>query len=187
MTKIKNKLLLAFILISLIPLIVLGGYGLTTISGSLESASTAKLSDKVSLYSLEVQDFLKNVSNDLFYLRDSVTLNSLVNALAGDDILNSSTAVKNLEKDFLAFSKQKKIYYQVRFLNADGMEVVRVDRNEGESTIIAKNRLQNKKTRYYFADTAKLGHGKLMISPLDLNRERGEVERPLRPVIRYGT
>ncbi|RUM34622.1 MAG: hypothetical protein DSY50_06165, partial [Desulfobulbus sp.] len=28
---------------------------------------------------------------------------------------------------------------------------------------------------------------KLMISPLDLNRERGEVERPLRPVIRYGT
>ncbi|HHB75993.1 MAG TPA: HAMP domain-containing protein, partial [Desulfobulbus sp.] len=74
-----------------------------------------------------------------------------------------------------------------RFLNADGMEVVRVDRNNGESKIIPQSRLQNKKSRYYFADTAKLASGKLMISPLDLNREHGKVEKPLRPVIRYGT
>lgn len=187
MTKIKNKLLLSFILISLIPLIVLGGYGLTTISDALESASTEKLSDKVALYSSEVHDFLKNVSNDLFYLRDSVTLRSLVDSLATNDDMSSSAAIRNLEKDFLAFSKQKKIYYQVRFLNPSGMEVVRVDRNGDESTIIPQERLQNKKSRYYFADTAKLGNGKLMISPLDLNRERGKVERPLRPVIRYGT
>ena len=187
MTKIKNKLLLSFILVSLIPLIVLGGYGLTSISDSLESASTGKLSDKVSLYSSEVQDFLKNVSNDLFYLRDSVTLRSLVKNLSDGDAMDAATAKEKLAKDLLAFSKQKKIYYQVRFLNADGMEVVRVDRNEGESSVVAENKLQNKKSRYYFADTAKLGHGKLMISPLDLNREHGKVERPLRPVIRYGT
>lgn len=187
MTKIKNKLLLSFILVSLIPLIVLGGYGVTSISKSLESASTGKLSDKVSLFSLEVQDFLKNVSNDLFYLRDSVTLRTLVKELSDGETMAAATAKENLAKDFLAFSKQKKIYYQVRFLNADGMEIVRVDRNEDESNIVPEKRLQNKKSRYYFADTAKLAHGKLMISPLDLNREHGKVERPLRPVIRYGT
>lgn len=187
MTKIKNKLLLAFILISLIPLVVLGGYGLKTITEALESASIGKLGDKVSLYSFEIEDFLKSVSDDLFYLRDSSTLQALIDSLNADSTLLESTAIANLENDFLAFSKHKKIYYQVRFLDANGMEVVRVDRNQGESAIVPKNRLQNKKSRYYFADTAKLGHGKLMISPLDLNREHGEVERPLRPVIRYGT
>ncbi len=187
MTKIRNKLLFAFILVSLIPLVVLGGYALTNITKSLRSTNTSKLSDKVSLISFEIEDFLKNVSNDLFYLRDSVPLQAMVADMANMEIGQSAAARKNLEQDFLAFSKHKKIYHQVRFLNADGMEVVRVDRNHGKSIIVPRARLQNKKNRYYFADTAKLASGKLMISPLDLNREHGKVEKPLRPVIRYGT
>ncbi len=187
MTKIRNKLLFAFILVSLIPLVVLGGYALTNISQSLRSINTSKLNDKVSLISFEIEDFLKNVSDDLFYLRDSVPLQAMISDMATMDTEQFESARKNLEQDFLAFSRHKKIYYQVRFLNADGMEVVRVDRNNGESKIIPQSRLQNKKNRYYFADTAKLANGKLMISPLDLNREHGKVEKPLRPVIRYGT
>ncbi|HID70874.1 MAG TPA: HAMP domain-containing protein [Desulfobacterales bacterium] len=187
MNKIRNRLLLSFILVSLIPLIVLGGYGVTSISKSLESASIGKLNDKVSLISFEIEDFLKSVANDLFYLRDSVTLSNVAENIDRNSVFSTSTAIENLEKDFLAFSKHKKIYHQVRFLNAEGMEVVRVDRNVGKSVIVSEDRLQNKKKRYYFADTAKLAAGKMMISPLDLNRERGEVERPLRPVIRYGT
>jgi methyl-accepting chemotaxis protein len=186
MTKIRNKLLLAFILVSLIPLVALGGYALTSISGSLRSISNSKLKDKVSLVSFGIEDFLKNVSNDLFYLRDSVPLRVMVGDMAGM-AGESEVDRENLEQDFLAFSKHKKIYHQVRFLNADGMEVVRVDRNHGESKVVAREKLQSKKKRYYFADTAKLANGKLMISPLDLNREHGKVEQPLRPVIRYGT
>ena len=187
MTKIRNKLLFAFILVALIPLVVLGGYALINISQSLRSINTSKLNDKVSLISFEIEDFLKNVSDDLFYLRDSVPLQTMISDMATMDAEQFDRARKNLEKDFLAFSRHKKIYYQVRFLNADGMEVVRIDRNHGESKIIPESRLQNKKSRYYFADTAKLANGKLMISPLDLNREHGKVEKPLRPVIRYGT
>ncbi len=187
MTKIRNKLLLAFILVALIPLIVLGGYALTNISQSLRSINTSKLEDKVSLLSFEIEDFLKNVSDDLFYLRDSVPLQEMIRDMSTMNSEQFDSARQKLAQDFLAFSKHKKIYYQVRFLNADGMEVVRVDRNNGESKIIPEARLQNKKNRYYFADTAKLANGKLMISPLDLNREHGKVEKPLRPVIRYGT
>ncbi len=187
MTKIRNKLLLAFILVSLIPLVVLGGYALTNITKSLRSTNTSKLSDKVSLISFQIEDFLKNVSDDLFYLRDSVPLRNFLNDIAGQDPELFEKTRKNLEQDFLAFSENKKIYYQVRFLNADGMEVVRIDRNHGKSIIVPQSRLQNKKGRYYFADTAKLPAGKLMISPLDLNREHGKVEKPVHPVIRYGT
>ncbi len=187
MTKIRNKLLFAFILVALIPLVVLGGYALTNISQSLRSINTSKLNDKVSLISFEIEDFLKNVSDDLFYLRDSVPLQEMINDMSTMDTGQFDRARKNLEQDFLAFSRHKKIYYQVRFLNADGMEVVRIDRVNGESKIIPASRLQNKKSRYYFADTARLANGKLMISPLDLNREHGKVEKPLRPVIRYGT
>ncbi len=187
MTKIRNKLLFAFILISLIPLIIVGGYALTNISSSLKSIHSGKLNDKVTIISSQIENFLKNVSNDLFYLRDSAALRTMIGDSANPNINNTSFARKKLEEDFLAFSRNKKIYHQVRFLDVDGMEIVRVDRNHDESAIVARDRLQNKKKRYYFADTAELTNGQLMISPLDLNRERGKVEQPLRPVIRYGT
>ncbi len=188
MGKIRNKLLLAFILVSLIPLIALGGYALTSISKSLREVSSGKLQDRVGLVSFEIEDFLKNVSNDLFYLRDSVLLRDMVRDMAQGDETDFETMRNKLAEDFLAFSKHKKIYHQVRFLDADGMEIVRVDRvNRIKSVVVPRDRLQNKKNRYYFADTAKLPKGELMISPLDLNREHGQVEKPLRPVIRYGT
>jgi len=189
MKKIKNKLLLSFILISLVPLIALGGYGLTNVSKSLSAASTSKLNDKVNLVSSKIEGFLANVKSDLFYLRDSVPLHILLESLSVSPVNSEDVAKarKLLAEDFREFSRHKKIYHQVRFLDAEGMEFVRVDR-EGNSTIIVpEGRLQNKKKRYYFADTAKLPKGKMMISPLDLNRERGKVEQPLRPVIRYGT
>ncbi len=187
MNKIKNKLLLAFILVSLIPLVVLGGYGLTSITTSLKTMSTSKLSDKVTLVSAEIEAFLKNVTTDLFYLRDSMSLHNMLGIMQSTFATEESITRKTLEQDFLAFSMNKKIYHQIRFLDASGMEIVRIDRVRGMSSVIAKSRLQDKKSRYYFTDTAKLKNGELMISPLDLNRERGEVEQPIRPVIRYGT
>lgn len=187
MTKIRSKLLLAFILISLIPLIVVGGYALTTISDSLRAASNNKLEDKVTLVSFGIEDFLKNVSTDLYYLRDSALLKTMTDGMNSNSFAQTQQARRDLEQDFLAFSKHKAIYHQIRFLDKTGMEVLRVDRTQGTSIIVPREKLQNKKKRYYFADTAKLASGKLMISPLDLNRERGQVEQPLRPVIRYGT
>jgi len=187
MTKIRSKLLLAFILISLIPLIIVGGYALTTISDSLRSASNNKLEDKVTLVSFGIEDFLKNVSTDLFYLRDSTLLKNMLDGMNSSSFGQRQQTRQDLEQDFLAFSKHKAIYHQIRFLDINGMEIVRIDRNQGTSMVVPKEKLQNKKKRYYFADTAKLANGKLMISPLDLNRERGQVEQPLRPVIRYGT
>ncbi len=189
MKKIKTKLLLAFILISLVPLIVLGGYGLINVSKSLGAASTSKLNDKVGLISSEVETFLSNVKSDLFYLRDSVSLRLLIESMetTKGNAEQIAKARKHLAEDFKEFSRHKKIYHQVRFLTADGMEYVRVNHQGSSTVIVPDNLLQNKKKRYYFADTARLDKGSMMISPLDLNRERGKVEKPLRPVIRYGT
>lgn len=46
--------------------------------------------------------------------------------------------------------------------------------------------MQDKSGRYFFRDTFKLGPGEIYVSPLDLNIEHGEVERPLKPMIRFG-
>ena len=100
----------------------------------------------------------------------------------------------NLQKDFLNFSKKNRIYYQIRYLNETGQEIVRINAHEGIFKIVLGNELQNKKERYYFQDTMKLKKGEVLISPLDLNIESGKIENqgskenPIYiPVIRYAT
>lgn len=94
---------------------------------------------------------------------------------------------KALAKEFLAFSKSKGLYDQVRFLDETGKEVLRVNFNDGNPTIVPDEQLQSKGERDYFKDTFRLGRGEVYVSPFDLNIERGDIERPLKPVIRFGT
>jgi methyl-accepting chemotaxis protein len=109
-----------------------------------------------------------------------------LSGLEGDEE-SSHLLLDNLATNLQVFSDKRKIYHQVRFLNTDGMEIVRINYDGSGATIAANDKLQNKKGRYYFDDVINLKKGELMISPLDLNREKGKIESPLRPTIRYAT
>lgn len=82
------------------------------------------------------------------------------------------------------FSKEKKVYDQIRFLDPEGAEQIRINYNDGSPYPVAVPELQNKSSRYYFRDIQTLDRDELYISPLDLNIENGEIEIPYKPVIR---
>lgn len=95
------------------------------------------------------------------------------------EILDKETDNKNeLNEEYLLFSKEKRFYDQIRYLDSTGMEIVRVNFNDGNPIIVAKGSLQNKGKRYYFSDAFALEKGKIFVSPLDLNIEKGIIERP---------
>jgi signal transduction histidine kinase len=100
---------------------------------------------------------------------------------------NDKEAQRNLEEEFLSMSKIKRLYDQIRFLDESGMEIVRINYNNGNPTIVPEEKLQNKGKRYYFEDAFRLNENEVFVSPLDLNIERGEIEVPLKPMIRLGT
>ncbi len=92
---------------------------------------------------------------------------------------------EHLEELWLAYSNSRKVYDQIRFLDASGNEVIRVDYTPEGAFIMPKDQLQNKKSRYYFKHTIELSQNQLYISTLDLNMERGAIELPINPVIRF--
>ena len=67
------------------------------------------------------------------------------------------------------------------------MEIVRVNYNNGQPTIISSEELQNKAHRYYFTETFSLELGEVYVSPLDLNIEHNQIESPHKPMIRFCT
>ncbi len=93
----------------------------------------------------------------------------------------------NLTIDYLQMAKYRQLYDQVRLLEENGMEIVRIDVDDDRPTAVPRERLQNKYGRYYFRDSFGLDKGEVFVSPLDLNVERGEIEQPLKPMIRFAT
>ncbi|WP_176961812.1 diguanylate cyclase [Mariprofundus sp. NF] len=94
---------------------------------------------------------------------------------------------QHLSRHYLEFSSKKRVYDQVRFIDKAGMERVRINYNGGNPTVVADDKLQNKRERYYFQDSISLARGEVFISPFDLNVEHGKIEQPLKPMIRFGT
>lgn len=85
------------------------------------------------------------------------------------------------------FMKQYQIYDQIRYINQEGMEEIRVDFIQGNPSEVPQKSLQNKAKRYYFQRSNQLKQGEIYVSPLDLNVERGKIELPFKPMLRVGT
>jgi diguanylate cyclase (GGDEF)-like protein/PAS domain S-box-containing protein len=95
------------------------------------------------------------------------------------------SALQRLRCELSLFLVTKRVYDQVRFIDRSGLEVVRVNLAAGISTVTPPSRLQNKKDRYYFSKAAQLKPGEVYISPIDLSREGGKLEKPLKPMFRF--
>jgi diguanylate cyclase (GGDEF)-like protein/PAS domain S-box-containing protein len=94
---------------------------------------------------------------------------------------------QSLEQLWSSMAAQKGRYDQIRFLNLDGQEVIRVNYNNGAPAPVRRNLLQSKKHRYYFPESIKVPPGSIWSSPLDLNIENHQIELPLKPTIRFAT
>ena len=122
---------------------------------------------------------LRAVQSDLLYL---ATQDTLTRFLSGD-----LSAQGKLERDYARFALNKAVYLQVRCLDVTGQETVRVNYRDGVAEVVPQEELQTKATRYYFQQAMLLEEGEVFVSPFDLNVEHGQIQRPIKPVIRFLT
>jgi len=94
---------------------------------------------------------------------------------------------KAIQDYFLLTAGSSGLYDQIRIINSNGMETVRINYNSGSPTIVGHDVLQDKKDRYYFRDAVALKPEEVSISKFDLNVERGKIERPPKPTLRFAS
>ncbi|WP_415892272.1 diguanylate cyclase domain-containing protein [Neptuniibacter sp. PT8_73] len=99
----------------------------------------------------------------------------------------NENAVTEVQLEFRNIVDIKHSYDQIRFIDEKGREQVRINKGQQRTEIVPEQDLQNKINRYYVPETGKLDHGKVYISPLDLNIEHGQIEIPHKPITRIAT
>ncbi len=99
----------------------------------------------------------------------------------------SEDARKHFELGLTELSRSNKIYDQIRFIDLEGMEKIRINFNDGYPSAVPIENLQNKSDRYYFKETTVLNKSEVYVSPMDLNVEGDKIDIPYMPMIRFGT
>lgn len=119
----------------------------------------------------EMNIFPQYIGNDLLFLSRLSSLKKVVNSEGGRD-----NVIKDLKGDFLEFLKGSTAYYQLRYIDENGDEIVRIEFDGNNYKTVPEDKLQNKANRYYFTETIDLAKGEIYLSPLDLNIENGIIE-----------
>jgi signal transduction histidine kinase len=111
--------------------------------------------------------FLQNSKNQLLAINSSKTF---------QNYLQNKTL--NVDDFFLTISKSDSYIMQIHYLDKNGMEQVRVDKQN------QNNQLQDKSQRYYFQEAKTKPLEEVYFSRIDLNIEDKEIEIPHKPTLR---
>ncbi len=122
---------------------------------------------------------LSRIVTDLVFIKESFR--------SMTDSGNNRDAFTVMAQQWLAFANAKKQYDQIRYIDANGNEALRVEQGADGAVRIADDKLQSKKASYYFTDTLRLSDRGIFISRIDLNVENGLIQTPRKPMIRVAT
>ncbi|MCP3901699.1 MAG: GGDEF domain-containing protein [Desulfobacteraceae bacterium] len=170
-----------FIIFCIFGSLLAGTIGVLYILESKDYLKRVKLEEQVNikLQLALISNSFDTIISDILFLSKQNELLRLIN-------FNENEYKKWISHEYLELTRRKKKYDQIRYLDQTGMEIVRTNYNNGNPTIVHAKDLQFKGNRYYFKDTFKLGFKEVFVSPLDLNIEKGQIEKPLKPMIRFG-
>lgn len=130
--------------------------------------------------------------NAAWFLASLPTVDGIGRALASggnDPLVGTSLEVlrRLLEQIGSAYTVSHPEIFQIRLIGLadNGRELVRIIRDaEGKVSVAVDGDLQSKADRLYFTEALRMPEGAVYFSPIDLNIEHGQIERPLRPTLR---
>lgn len=183
--KIYHKLLATLLLVVLVPLGIVGLYGVTTSTETLSTLAVDHVRERAGQHAEVVRGSLRAAPDDVYFLSHVQPLIEYADLMAQGEVGEAASKQTDLEVEFLTFSQARKAYSRIRYIDGAGDEVVRVDSDGQTSRILEARELQNRLSAPYFTEGMKLVPGQVYISGIALDRETGATAGRYMPIVRY--
>lgn len=178
---ISWRVLVVFVPLFLVCAIILGGVTRTQ-QDALRDVISSNQKQAIAISAATFQAILNIGIEDVRFLSNERFVTNYIDGTASDSMR------RDIESHFLALAQHRNYYDQIRLLNVDGHEKLRIYRSAPTRVHLAEeSKLPVKSHRYYFNAINQLGVGGVYVSPLDLNIENGQIEQPIKPTFRFGS
>ena len=174
----KNKLFILFIVVVVFSAISYFIYQSNSDEKVLKQLSLQKAKFKFK----ERDDLLKSFINNF-----DQTLVGINENKKFIEFVQKNNDIEYINELFLSVIKSSSPIVQFRYIDNFGDEIIRVDKSKNDSFVVPNDKLQNKKSRYYFKDIYNTKQNMIWHSKIDLNVEYGKIVMPIQPTLRVGT
>ena len=170
---IRAKLLIAFVGLSILPMVLVSVYGLFVNVRTMEHIALQDLTHDVATIRSRTGNFMAGVEGDMRVMLNSSILQRWTHAAVKIDPHEDSLLLRAVADEFLAFARTRKIYYQIRLVNAAQDELLRIQCDDvidsaTHSAILPPERLQHGRGAYYALFTRNLTRDQIAFHPVEL-------------------
>ncbi|MBU2713590.1 response regulator [Zooshikella harenae] len=191
---LKNNHIIAAVIVLFLLLVTLSVTLFYIERGRIYGEYNILLQSEAEKANSKITSTIESLKRDLFFLASTPPIRGIARASYNnnqDPQENSNMILwkKRLNTIFSGYINTHQNIRQVRYIGVfnKGKELVRVNYENGKITVVNESDLQNKADRDYYIESLKLKAGEVYVSEINLNRERGVVEKPYQPTLRMTT
>jgi PAS domain S-box-containing protein len=178
---IRKKLIIAFSMLSFIPLLVIGIIGVYNNYKSMKDIALENLIHDLSILEEKAGNFLSNVNLDIQFLSDSPIFKKYIKSMNENNSEEIQRLYDLLVEEFLIFAKTKEVYYQLHFIDKNRSERFRIQNLESGLQIIPIDHFESGHYSYYFFLTESIPQNQIAFVPVELiNKNKRKI-----PAISY--
>jgi len=180
---IRSKLIIAFVGLSVVPLVLVGLHGIFSNIRMLEKIALDNLTHDVQIIRENTAHFMASIEGDLRVLKNSSLMERYITALEQSSENRSGDLFRQVESELLAFARTKTIYYQIRMIDNDGDEMLRIEvdtfTDSGLSFhSVPSDELRRARESFYFLLVENLHANQIAFAPGELI-DRGNTRIPV--------
>ncbi len=159
--------------LSVIPVLCVSLYGIYVNIRTTENIAFENLIHDVTTTRGRASNFLANVEGDIRFLLNSADVEGYARAAEHPDGRDRNSRLRQLSAGLLAFARTKGIYYQIRIIDDDREEALRIESDDildsvPHFSIVPPANLHRSGQALYFLLTEELHRGDISFSPAEL-------------------
>lgn len=189
--RLRHKLFIALLIIAFIPAI---GFNLITFNSSKEITKKLIFKDKQVYINQQIKAL--NIFIDRYIYQTKVLsqyppiqgiIRSEKTGFDPEDKSSIEQWKDRLRRIFKTKALADPNVLQLRYIDENGMELVRINSSGSDTIFVSDQQLQDKSQSEYFLKTMSLEKGEIFVSSIELNLENGKIQVPHIPVMRIAT
>jgi PAS domain S-box-containing protein len=170
---IRAKLLIAFVGLSIFPMVLVSVYGLYVNVRTMERIALMDLTHDVATIRSRTGNFMAGAEGDIRVLLNSSLLQRWVRAGGRVTSPGDARLLRAVGDEFLSCARTRKFYYQIRLLNADRDELLRIQCDDvvdsaSHFAIVPSEKLRLGGGAYYELFTRNLSRNQIAFHPVEL-------------------
>jgi PAS domain S-box-containing protein len=171
--QIRGKLAIAFVGLSLLPVLVVGLLVISANIKSLKQIAIENLDHDLLIIKERLSVFFHTMEENIHTIAASSSFDSFLQTIERADLSESQTGISDVLDEVIAFAERKGVFYQIKYINSDGEQIFHIEDNAGAYRQLL-GKAASSGTQFYLYLSRNIPENKATFLPVELKMRNQE-------------